>query len=147
MTKSDLRKKLVAERPEMESAVDALNDMETDRVGGRTEINLDEKVYEDPVCEGFEFDEMLNDIILAEYVDETEDAVSRGGIYLPQNVSETKAWRTARVHKVGPKVPSQIKVGTYIRFPADKGLPTIRGSKKYIFLNSDRVFCTMKKKA
>lgn len=145
MTKEEIRKKMVAENPFLEEAVNAVTDMETDKVGGRVSINLDEGMYEDPLCEGFEFDEMLNDIILAEYIDENNGDVQRGGIYLPENVSQSKAWRTAIVRKVGPKVPSQIKVDSYIRFPADKGLPTIRGKKKFIFLNAERVFCTMRK--
>lgn len=145
MTKEEARKKMVAEHPELAEAAEAVTDMETDRVGGRVMLDLDESMYEDPLCEGYEFDEMMNDIILAEYVDEEDGSAKRGGIYLPENVTSAKAWRTAIVRKVGPKVPSQITVGSYIRFPSDKGLPTIRGKRKFIFLNAERVFCTMRK--
>ena len=123
-----------------------LNDMATDQVGGRPPIDLSEADHgsEDPIDSRFEIDQMMNDLILAEYVDEDEDGdVMRDGIYIKTNMSGARAWRTAIVRKIGSKVEPPIKVGCYIRFPSDKGIPSVQGKHKYIFLNADRIFCTM----
>ena len=138
MTKEDLRD------PEISKI---LEDINTDRVGGRPEIRLDtiDSAYADPIDSRWEIDEMMNDLIMAEYVDESSDGeLNRDGIIIKSELSRAKAWRTAIVRKVGPKVPDQIRPGCYIRFGADKGIPSIQGRKKYIFLNADRVFCTLK---
>lgn len=126
-----------------------LDDMNTDRVGAKPPIDLSEATaaYADPIDSRFEIDQMMNDLIMAEYVDETEEGdVVRGGILIKANMTHARAWRTAIVRKVGPKVPEQIRPGAYIRFPSDKGLPSIQGKHKYIFLNADRIFCTMRLK-
>ena len=140
MTKEDLRD------PEI---IKMLDDMNTDRVGAKPPIDLNEMnvAYQDPVDSRFEIDQMMNDLIMAEYVDETEEGdVVRGGILIKAEMTHARAWRTAKVLKVGPKVPPEIAPGMYIRFPADKGIPSIQGKHKYIFLNTERVFCTMKLK-
>jgi len=144
MTQREIKKQLLKEHPEM---AEMAADLDADKVGGKPTIDLDDGAYEDPMSDTFEIDQMMNDLILAEYVDEKDGELKRGGIYLPNAVSTTKAWRTAKVVKVGPKAPSAIQPGTYIRFPSDRGLPTIQGKHKYIFLNADRVFCTLRKKA
>jgi len=124
----------------------ALATMNEDNVGGRPCIDLDESAYEDPIDSDYDIDCLMNDLILAEFVDEEEGNVLRDGIFIPKNVSTTKAWRTARVIKVGPTVPKSIKEGCYIRFPSDRGLITIAGKKKRVFLNADRIFCTLRKR-
>ena len=121
MTKEDLKDPAI---------IKMLEDMADDRVGGKPPIDLNEinVGYTDPIDNRFEIDEMLNDLIMAEYVDESEDGeVVRGGIYIKTDMTHARAWRTAIVRKVGPKVPGQIKPGVYIRFPSDKGLPSIQG--------------------
>lgn len=138
MTKEDLKDPAI---------IKMLEDMAEDRVGGKPPIDLNEinVGYTDPIDSRFEIDEMMNDLIMAEYVDESETGeVVRDGIYIKTDMTHARAWRTAIVRKVGPKVPEQIKPGIYIRFPSDKGLPSIQGKRKYIFLNAERVFCTMK---
>ena len=66
MTKEDLRD------PEI---IKMLDDMNTDRVGAKPPIDLNEMnvAYQDPVDNRFEIDQMMNDLIMAEYVDETEE--------------------------------------------------------------------------
>lgn len=130
------------------AVIDMLNKMSEDRTGGKPQIDLSEMdgQYTDPIDSKYEIDEMMNDLIMAEYVDESGGEIMRGGIYIKAEMTHARAWRTALVVKVGPKVPSQIKPGCYIRFPSDKGIPSIQGKKKYIFLNAERVFCTMKLK-
>lgn len=129
--------------------VDMLNKMAEDRTGGKPQIDLSEMdaQYTDPIDNKFEIDQMMNDLIMAEYVDESEGDLMRGGIYIKPEMTHARAWRTALVRKAGPNVPDSIKPGVYIRFPSDKGIPSIQGKKKYIFLNAERVFCTMKLKA
>ena len=130
------------------SVIDMLNKMSEDRTGGKPPIDLAEinNQYADPIDSRFEIDQMMNDLVMAEYVDETEGEVIRGGIYIKTDMSHTRAWRTAIVRKVGPNVPDTIKPGCYIRFPSDKGIPSIQGKHKYIFLNAERIFCTMRLK-
>lgn len=141
MTKEELRD------PEL---IKMLDDMADDRVGGKPVIDLNEAdvAYQDPIDSRFEIDEMMNDLIMAEYADETDGGeIVRDGIILKSEMTRARAWRTAIVRKVGPDVPKSITPGKYIRFPSDKGIPSIQGKKKYIFLNADRVFCTMKVKS
>lgn len=126
-----------------------LDDMADDRVGGKPQTRLDDidHVYADPIDSRWEIDEMMNDLIMAEYVDENNGGeVVRGGIVISPEMSRTRAWRTAIVRKVGPDVKPPIRPGVYIRFGADKGIPSIQGKRKYIFLNAERVFCTLKPK-
>ena len=137
MTKEELQD------PEL---VRMLNNMAEDRTGGKPEIDLSETMqgYQDPIDNRFEIDEMMNDLIMAEYVDEAgEDEVVRGGIVIKTNMSHSRAWRTAKVIKVGPKVNERIRPGTYIRFPEDRGIPSMQGKRRLIFLNEERVFCTV----
>ena len=135
-----MTKEEIESMPEVQRA---MADMKVDQVGGKPVLDMDDTQYEDPMCAEYDIGEMMNDLILAEYIDENNGQVIRGGIYMPTNISETKAWRTAKVLKTGPNAPSNIKEGTIIRFPSDKGIPSISGKKKMIFLNAERIFCTL----
>jgi len=85
------------------------------------------------------------DIIMATYVDEDSsgELVNRGGILV--NTNTTKGmWRIIKVEMVGPGVPEEYGVGTYLMVPNDKGLPLTKfGGKNMLFINADRVFCVM----
>jgi hypothetical protein len=99
------------------------------------------------VLYGFKLKQILDDVMLAEFVDESRDgtAILRRGIYIPGN-ADTKAWRIGRVLLAGPNV-KHAKVGDYIIFPNNLGIPIakidIEGYgelEKGIFINEQRIF-------
>lgn len=98
----------------------------------------------------FEITEVLDDIIMAEYIDTTEDGrgLKRNGIILPQGVVDNKSWRVGRVLLAGPNVSERLQKGTCFIFPGDKGMPSIRkDGKQVIFINEYRIFCICKPSA
>jgi hypothetical protein len=138
MTKEELEKD-----PEM---MEIYNNMKDDRVGGRQSISKTEgdERFEDPLAYKFDVGELFGDLVMAEYIDESEDAVEVNGIYIPTAMSARRHnWRTAVVRKLAPDAPKSLKPGDIIRFHDDKGIPMMEGSHKYIFLNAARIFCTM----
>ena len=99
----------------------------------------------------FELTMIFDDILLVEYVDETETGeIQRNGIFVPTNAL-TKAWRRARVILAGPKV-KYTKPDDIVIFPSNLGVTVanidVQGAvvKKGIFLNEDRLFgiCKLK---
>ena len=95
---------------------------------------------------GFEFDFILGDVIMCEYNDCSEDGteIERDGIYLNLNMTKN-AWRTAKVLMVGDMVSENIKVGSTVMFPNDKGIKTIQTNddgikRNIVFLNQERIF-------
>lgn len=104
-----------------------------------------------PLPEDYEITEVLDDVLMAEYADLSEDGTSvmRNGIHLPQGVIDQRAWRVARVILAGPK--ANLKPGQFFIFPGDKGMQGMRTIKKnnkmVIFINEDRIFaiCEPKK--
>lgn len=115
-----------------------------DNVKGYAPLNLDECQNITITSQEYEIDEVLGDIIMAEYIDENKKGeVNRGGIWIKEDLG-TRVWRTARVIKCGPQVSDQIKPGSIIQFPSDKGIKQIHNGQKYIFLNAERIFCTVK---
>jgi hypothetical protein len=95
--------------------------------------------------EDYDIVELLDDIIMAEYADMSDDgkSVIRNGIYLPESVIEQKAWRVGRVLLSGPRVTSKrLKTpGSYFIFPGDRGLRSIKKNGKHIiFINESRIF-------
>ena len=92
----------------------------------------------------YEIDTVLGDILMCELADENNNGeVNRDGIWLKQDIT-SKMWRVALVIKTGPTCSGNVKVGDYVMYPSDKGLPMVRTNKKYIFLNESRIFCTCK---
>lgn len=127
-----------------------LEKMKEDKVGGKQAIGLHEgdERFSDPLAYKFDVGELFGDLVMAEYVDENEDAVEVNGIYIPTAMSAKRHnWRTAIVRKVAPDAPKSLKPGDIIRFHDDKGIPMMEGTHKYIFLNAARIFCTMIPKA
>jgi hypothetical protein len=96
---------------------------------------------------GYNLKQVLDDILLCTFVDETEDGTSiiRNGLHVPVN-TDTKAWRIGEVILAGPNV-KYAKVGDFVCFPNNLGVPVSNldienyGTlKKGIFLNEQRIF-------
>jgi len=100
----------------------------------------------------FEISFIFDDILLVEYIDESEEGeIQRNGIYVPTNAI-TKAWRKAKVILAGPKA-KYTKEDDIVIFPNNLGVTVsnldISGKgkiKKGVFLNEDRIFgiCKLK---
>jgi len=92
--------------------------------------------------EDYEITEVLGDIIMAEFVDCSEDGglLQRGGIYINTDVTRN-TWRVAQVILKGPACSERIQAGKYIMFPNDKGIPAVsKGKRPRIFINEERLF-------
>lgn len=96
---------------------------------------------------GYNLRNVLDDVLLVKYADETEDGSSivRNGIIVPIN-ADTKAWRIGEVILVGPNA-KYVKKGDYVCFPNNLGVPVANldidgyGTlKKGLFLNEQRIF-------
>ena len=96
---------------------------------------------------GYKMSKLLDNMLLVTYMDESKDGQSivRRGIHIPID-HVLKAWRIGQVILAGPDC-KQVKLGDYICFPNDKGLPVtnidVDGEgvvKKAIFLDEDRIF-------
>lgn len=95
---------------------------------------------------------LFDDLLLAEYADETPDGdIIRDGVIVPANTIQ-RAWRVGRVILAGTGCKN-VKPGDHIIFPHDKGIPisgiTIDGHGKLehgIFLNEERLFGVCKPK-
>jgi len=96
---------------------------------------------------GYNIKTVLDDVLLVNYVDETEDGSSiiRNGIVVPIN-ADTKAWRIGRVILCGPNA-KYVKKDDYVCFPNNLGVPVANldidgyGTlKKGLFLNEQRIF-------
>lgn len=89
---------------------------------------------------------LFDDLLLAEYVDETLDGdIIRDGVIVPANTIQ-RAWRVGRVIVAGTGCKNVVK-GDHIIFPHDKGIPisgiTVSGHGRLnhgIFLNEERLF-------
>lgn len=95
---------------------------------------------------------LFDDLLLAEYVDETLDGdIMRDGVIVPANTIQ-RAWRVGRVIVAGTGCKN-VKSGDHIIFPHDKGIPisgiTVEGHGHLnhgIFLNEERLFGKCKPK-
>lgn len=107
---------------------------------GLPSLNLDQ-MQGNAIPNDYEITGVLGDILMCEIADEsTTGEVLRNGIWIKPDVTH-KMWRVAQVSKMGPKCSSNIKIGDYVMYPSDKGIPMIsRNSKKVIFLNEERIF-------
>ena len=103
------------------------------------------------LTDDFELNMIFDDILLVEYVDESENGeIERNGIFIPTN-AVTKAWRKAKVVLAGPKA-EYVKEGDIVIFPNNLGVTIanldVNGTKvkKGIFLNEDRLsgICKLK---
>lgn len=116
-----------------------------DNVKGFVPLNLDEMQGLGTVSNtDYEIDEVLGDIIMAEFIDQNDQGeVNRGGIWIKEDIG-TKMWRTAKVVKIGSQVKPPVTVGCFIRFPSDRGIRMVgMEGTRFIFLNAERVFCTV----
>ena len=102
--------------------------------------------------EDYELSFIFDDILLIEYVDETEEGdVLRNGIVVPTNAIN-KAWRRGKVILAGPDA-KYTKEGDIVVFPNNMGVTisnvtiTNKGKiKNGLFLNEERMFGICKKK-
>jgi len=112
-------------------------------VHGVTSIDLDE--YSGmAVPKDWKITGLMGDIIQIEYADVVHDGlrgemIDRGGILV--NTATTRyTWRVGVVKLAGPLVRFT-KVGDYVMFPSDKGIPLTKfNGVDYIFLNEERIF-------
>lgn len=115
----------------------------------RSLIDLD--TYQDTdtfSLQGYQLSKVMDDIVLAQYVDLSEDgrSVYRNGIYIP--LSQVKrTWRLAKVILVGPNC-KYTTTGDVVCFPDDKGIKVDnlrvtgheRSLRNCIFLSEQRFF-------
>jgi len=115
----------------------------------RSLINLD--TYQDTdtfSLQGYKLSRVMDDIVLAQYVDLSNDgrSVVRNGIHIP--LSQVKrTWRLARVILVGPRCEYS-SPGDVVCFPDDKGIKVDNlrvvgyenSLRDCIFLNEQRFF-------
>jgi len=97
---------------------------------------------------GYKLNRVMDDIVLAQYVDLAADgnSVIRNGIHIPLS-QVRRTWRMARVILVGPKC-NYTKPGDIVCFPDDKGIKVDNLSvtgfdssiRDCLFLNEDRFF-------
>tara|TARA_R100001015_G_C4426557_1_gene25261 strand:+ start:46 stop:465 length:420 start_codon:yes stop_codon:yes gene_type:complete len=119
----------------------------------RSLIDLTQKDKGDFGLDDYDLDFIFDDILLVEYVDETDegDEVIRNGIVVPTNAL-TKAWRKGRIILAGPET-KYAKEGDIVIFPNNMGVSisniSVAGKKKVekgIFLNEERMFGICKRK-
>jgi hypothetical protein len=100
---------------------------------------------------GFDLSDLLDDILLVEFVDEggTSNTIIRNGIVVPIN-AETNAWRIGKVVLCGSSC-RLVKRGDYVCFPNNMGVPIANievvdhGRIGHgIFLNEQRIFGVVK---
>jgi hypothetical protein len=100
---------------------------------------------------GYNLSQVLDDIILVEYVDlgGTSNEIIRNGLVVPVN-ADTQAWRVGKVVLCG-KGTSLVKKDDYVIFPNNKGIMIsnveIEGYgilKHGQFLNEHRIFGIVK---
>lgn len=96
---------------------------------------------------GYDLSNLLDDIILVEFVDEggTSNTIIRNGIVVPVN-AETSAWRIGKVILCGGGC-RLVKRGDHVCFPNNMGVPianieVVDHGKVHhgIFLNEQRIF-------
>ena len=99
------------------------------------------------LVDDFVLDKVLDNIILVKYVDtpDSNQTVMRNGILVP--IDHTKAaWRIGQIILAGPDCKN-VKIGDYVCFPNDKGIPVsnvvvkdLGKIKQSIFLDETRIF-------
>ena len=117
----------------------------------RSLIDLTKSDKGDFGIDDYELSFIFDDILLIEYVDETQEGeIERNGILIPTNALN-KAWRKGRVILAGPYAKYAKEVDIVI-FPNNMGV-TINGVaitgkgkvKTGVFLNEERMFGICKK--
>jgi len=116
----------------------------------RSLIDLDSHSEGDFGLDDFKLNFIFDDILLVEYVDETDSGdILRNGIVVPVN-AVNKAWRKGRVILAGPN-SKYVKQGDIVLFPNNVGVTVaninvdnVGKVKSGLFLNEDRMFgiCT-----
>lgn len=103
---------------------------------------------------GYDLAQLLDDIILVEFVDEggSNNTIVRNGILVPVN-ADTNAWRVGKVILAGHGC-HKVKQGDLVCFPNNMGVPIANidvadhGKVGHgIFLNEQRIFGIVKPRA
>ena len=110
-------------------------------------IDLSEYRDDEFTLGNYQISKVMNDVILAEYVDCSDDGaeIRRGGVIIPVN-AVSKAWRLGKVVLKGASC-GVVEVGDIVCFPSDRGIPAknmfVEGHGKIVnglFLNEERIF-------
>ena len=114
----------------------------------RSLINLDTYQNDTFSLLGYKLNKVLDDILLVQFVDLSEDgkSVVRNGIHIPLSQVQ-RTWRLATVILTGP-LCKYAEVGDIVCFPDDKGIKvdniTVKGFegsvRDCVFLNEERIF-------
>jgi hypothetical protein len=104
-------------------------------------VELENYKNSDLNLEGWELKQVLDDIMMVEYVDVSDDGtqIKRGNIWIPINVINF-TWRIGKVHLAGPKCT--VKKDDYVVFPNDKGIQVanLNGINNVVFISESRIF-------
>lgn len=100
---------------------------------------------------GYDLSDLLDDILLVEFIDEggSANTIIRNGIVVPVN-ADTNAWRVGKVILAGLGC-RKVKVNDFVMFPNNMGVPIANidvanhGKVGHgIFLNEQRIFGIVK---
>jgi len=102
------------------------------------------------LLDDYAIEKTLDTILLVEFADTAQSGeMTRNGIVIPIGQMTSKPWRLGKIIIAGTKC-EQVKVGDYITFPNDKGIPVsnikvkaggeILTIKQAIFLDENRIF-------
>jgi len=118
-----------------------------DKTAKRSLIDLDTYQNDTFSLHGYELTKVLDDILLLQYVDLSDDgqSVLRGGLHIPLSQVQ-RTWRIARVILAGP-LAKYASEGDLVCFPDDKGIKVdnisvkgIGSTRNCLFLNEERIF-------
>jgi hypothetical protein len=111
-------------------------------------VELESYKNSDLNLEGWELTDVLDDILMVEYIDISSDGtqIKRGNIWVPVNVVNF-AWRVGKVHLAGPNCQT-VKKSDCVIFPNDKGIKvaSLNNISNLVFLNEARIFGVAKPK-
>jgi hypothetical protein len=111
-------------------------------------VELESYKNSDLNLEGWELTDVLDDILMVEYIDVSNDGtqIKRGNIWVPVDVVHF-AWRVGKVHLAGPNCRT-VKQGDCVIFPNDKGIKvaSLNNISNLVFLNESRIFGVAKPK-
>lgn len=84
--------------------------------------------------------EALNDMVIVDVLEDVEENITPGGIFIPDTVKGSKPQLYGCVLSVGPKVVSPIKPGDIIVFHAHGGQVIMFGGKALKILKEPEIY-------
>jgi len=91
---------------------------------------------------------VTGNILMVEPADEIDDGefINRDGILINTGVSK-EFWRVGVIVLAGPGASAEVQPGIYVMWPNDRGLALTKfAGHNYVFLNEERIFCTVKRR-